>query len=48
MCQYVACANGGVCRQTNTGQCFTCDCQVGFTGAMCQTKEDTKSTSNIF
>lgn len=48
MCQYVACANGGICRQTNTGQCFTCDCQVGFTGAMCQTKEDTKSTSNIF
>ena len=39
MCQYVACANGGVCRQANTPQCFICDCQAGFTGIVCQIQE---------
>jgi len=40
MCQYVVCANGGICRQANTAQCFTCECQVGFTGPMCETREN--------
>jgi hypothetical protein len=48
MCQYVMCANEGICRQTNTSACFTCDCKVGFTGTMCQVKEDKVNTSKEF
>ncbi len=48
MCQYVACSNGGICRQTNTPQCFTCDCKVGFTGTLCETKENIANTSKAF
>jgi Notch-like protein len=47
MCRYVTCANEGTCRQTDTPQCFTCDCKVGFTGAMCQTKENIVNTTNL-
>jgi len=48
MCQYVTCSNGGICRQTNTSQCFTCDCKVGFTGTLCETKENIANTSKAF
>ncbi len=48
MCQYLSCANGGICRQTNTPMCFTCECKVGFTGVMCQAKEDILNTSKDF
>lgn len=48
ICQFVTCANGGSCRQVNTAQCFVCDCQVGFVGSMCQTKETVTVPSKVF
>lgn len=40
LCDYVVCDNGGICRQANTSRCFTCDCPYGFSGTLCQTKEE--------
>jgi len=47
MCRYVTCANEGVCRKTDTSRCFTCDCKLGFGGAMCQEKVEIMNTSKI-
>ncbi len=44
-CQFASCSNGGICRQTNTPLCFTCDCPVGFTGTLCEIKQNTTATS---
>ena len=48
MCQFVQCANGGECYETDTLQCFACHCKVGFTGTTCETKEDIMNTSEQF
>ncbi|CAF0971148.1 unnamed protein product [Adineta ricciae] len=40
MCDYVKCANNAICRSTNTSRCFECICQPGFTGTMCQQREN--------
>jgi len=48
MCDYVTCANGGSCGQANNSQCFTCACPMGFTGSVCQTKDDLYDPSKTF
>jgi len=45
ICDFVTCQNNGTCRQSNTSSCFTCDCQVGFNGTLCQLKEEVKNIS---
>ncbi|CAF4489200.1 unnamed protein product [Rotaria socialis] len=47
MCQYVTCANGGECQETDTPRCFTCNCRVGFVGETCETKQEIKNTTNL-
>lgn len=39
------CANGGICQQANSSMCFVCNCKSGFTGTMCQIKEDIQNAS---
>lgn len=48
MCNFVTCDNGGQCRGVDTPRCFTCDCKPGFTGLMCETKEEVVNTSRVF
>ena len=48
MCDYVRCANDATCRTTNTSRCFECVCQPGFTGTMCQQRENITNISKIF
>jgi hypothetical protein len=39
MCEFKVCQNNGTCQQSNTSNCFTCDCPVGFNGLLCEKKE---------
>ena len=48
MCDYVKCANDAICRSTNTSRCFECVCQPGFTGTMCQQRENVTDISKMF
>ena len=44
-CTNVTCLNDGVCRPDFASESFSCHCQVGFTGQLCETNVDPCSLS---
>ena len=43
-CDYFDCLNGGTCEPTIDYTDFTCSCQTGFQGRICETKIGTMAT----